>query len=383
MRRRDFIKIGSLLAGTAAQQNVYSTPTYLKKPTEGNIGIDFLHDGLSLSPKEYAALLMKLADEGKINTDNYSNGGVVEELENKFAKLFGKEAAVFMPTGTLANHIAIRHLANQNKRVVVQEQSHLFNDTGDSAQSLSGLTLIPIGENVVEFSLNQLEAIVKKTKSGRVETKIGAISIESPVRRQQDRMVTYNSMKTIADYAKNNDIKMHLDGARIFVQSVHTQTSPRQYGELFDTVYTSLYKCFNAASGAILVGSKTFTQNLFHERRMFGGGLPAVWPFAAVALYYADSFIDEYTKAWAKAETFFSMLKKEERFEITQYENGSHVVKLTVRNTDLKKFAAALAKKNILIPEPGPTAFNLKINPSINLATAEYLAKQFVDSLNG
>ena len=84
-----------------------------------------------------------------------------------------------------------------------------------------------------------------------------------------------------------------------------------------------------------------------------------------------------------KGGIVFLLLKKEERFDITQYENGSHVVKLIVRNTDHKIFVAALAKKNILIPEPGPTGFNLKINPSINFVTAEYLAKQFVDSLNG
>ena len=75
-----------------------------------------------LTPKEYADLLMRLADKGKIKPDFYSNGGVVEELEHKFAHLLGKEAAVFMPTGTLANHIAIRRLAENNRRVIVPDK---------------------------------------------------------------------------------------------------------------------------------------------------------------------------------------------------------------------------------------------------------------------
>lgn len=383
MRRRDFIRIGSLIAGTAAQQKAYATGATVKKTYSATGAIDFLHDGLSLSPQEYASLLMKLADEGRIKPDYYSNGGIVEELENKFAGLLGKEAAIFMPTGTLANHIAVRHLANNNRRVLVQEQSHLYNDTGDGSQTLSALNLVPLGENAVEFTLGQVENILKKTKTGRVETRIGAISIESPVRRQQDRMFDYSNMKTISGYAKNNGIKTHLDGARVFVQAVHTQISPAQYGEQFDTVYTSLWKCFNAASGAILAGSKAFTENLFHERRMFGGSLPAAWPFAAVALHFADGFTDEYAKAWAKAETFFLLLKKEERFEIIPFEKGSHIVRLNVRDTDRKRFAQNLAKRNIQLPEPDATGFLLKVNPSLNRDTPENLANAFREALRG
>jgi threonine aldolase len=107
---------------------------------------------------------MKLADEGKIKADYYSNTGVVEEMENKFAKLLGKESAVFMPTGTLANHIALRKLADNNRKVIVQEQSHVYNDTGDCTQTLSGLNLIPLGKQKVEFSLSDVEEIIAATK---------------------------------------------------------------------------------------------------------------------------------------------------------------------------------------------------------------------------
>ena len=383
MRRRDFIKIGSVLAGAAAQQGVNAATRHSGKNQEMHAAIDFVHDGLSFSPQEYATLLMKLADEGKIKADYYSNGGVVEELENKFAKLFGKESAVFMPTGTLANHIAVRQLANNNRRVLVQEQSHLYNDTGDCSQTLSALNLIPLGENSVEFTLAQIETIAKKTKGGRVESRIGAISIETPVRRQQDRMFDNGHIKAISDYAKNNGIKLHLDGARIFVQCVHTKTSPAQYGEMFDTAYTSLWKCFNAASGAVLAGSKTFTENLFHERRMFGSSLPAAWPFAAVALHFSDGFIDEYTKAWANAEKFFSLIKKQEKIEVVMLDKGSHIVRINIKNTDLKKFAQALAKQNITLSDPDATGFLLKINPSINRDTPENLAQYFVNALRG
>jgi threonine aldolase len=381
MNRRDFVKLGSVIAATASPFNIFAADKFSKQFNNVNQQLDFIHDGLLLSPQEYAELLMQLADEGKIIADYYSNGGVVEELENKFANLLGKESAVFMPTGTLANHIAVRHLANNNRRIIVQEQSHLYNDSGDCCQTLSGLNLIPVGENSVEFTLNEAENIVNKTKKGRVETRVGVISIETPVRRQQDRMFKYDNLKIITGFARNNEIKTHLDGARLFVQSVHSNVTPAAYGELFDTVYTSLWKCFNSASGAILAGSKTFTTNLFQERRMFGGGLPAAWPFAAVALHFADSFLEDYKTALQNAEKFFSLIQTEDSFKITKFENGSHIVGLNIKNVNLKQFSESLAKRNIQLPASDENGFLLKINPSLNRETPQNLAQYFIESL--
>ena len=374
--------MGVLLAAAETQRNSFAGINYFNKQGETNKRIDFIYDGTELSPKEYADLLIKLVDEGKVKIDNYSKGGIVEELENKFASLLGKESAVFMPTGTLANHIAVRRLANNNRRIIVQEQSHFYNDSGDCAETLSGLNLISTGDNAVDFSVNDVINIVNQTKTGRVETRIGVIAIETPVRRKQDRIFVYEKIKPISDYAKANRIKTHLDGARLFVQSAHTNIEPAKYGELFDTVYTSMYKCFNAPSGAILAGTKQFTESLFHERRMFGGGLPAAWPFAAIALYYADSFMSDYKTGWLNAQKFFSILKKEERFTFSELENGTHIVRLDIKGKDINSFRGSLGKKNIQLHEPVGNGFFLKINPTINRIQPEALAELFLDSLN-
>lgn len=379
MRRRDFVRIAGMMAPVAAQTNVFGRQR--TEPPGANKQTDFIHDGLDMSASEYATLLMQLADEGKVKPDYYSNGGIVEELENKFAKLLGKESAVFMPTGTLANHIAVRKLAGNDRRAIVQEQSHFYNDSGDCATTLSNLNLIPAGMNAVEFTLDEIDYIVKKSKGGRVLLSVGAISIETPVRRQHDLMFSYNNIKSIADYAKNNGIGTHLDGARLFVQSFHTGIDPAGYGQLTDTVYTSMWKCFNAASGAVLAGSKGFTENLFQERRMFGGSLPAAWPYAAVALHFADSFADDYKAAWQKAEKLIAAIQKEERFKVIQYENGSHVIRLNVTQANLNIFKDALAKRRILLNDPDEAGFYLKINPSLNRNSVEDVAGYFFDSL--
>src|SRR4051794_16451694 len=107
--------------------------------------VQFRSDGLGLSPAEYARLLAEIAERRGIDVDDYSRGGVVAELEERMAALLGKERAVFLPTGTLANHLAVRLLAQgRGRRVLVQQESHLWNDEGDCATQLSGLTLVPL-----------------------------------------------------------------------------------------------------------------------------------------------------------------------------------------------------------------------------------------------
>ena len=106
--------------------------------------VHFRSDGLALPPGEYADLLVRLAADPGIADDEFSREGVVAELEDRMAALLGKEMAVFLPSGTLANHLALRLLAERGRRVLVQRESHIYNDSGDCTQALSGLTPIPL-----------------------------------------------------------------------------------------------------------------------------------------------------------------------------------------------------------------------------------------------
>jgi threonine aldolase len=171
-----------------------------------------------------------------------------------------------------------------------------------------------------------------------------------------------------------------MDGARLFVQSAHTGVSPSQYSEIFDTVYTSMWKCFNAPSGAILAGAIAFTEGLFHERRMFGGGLPYAWPFAAIALHFVDGFIDDYKAAWATAERMFAILAKSHSFGVEKFDDGTHVVRLNIQGADLKKFQQSLRKRNVDIRNPDNEGVWLRINPSLNRKTVEQMVRFFSDA---
>ena len=137
-----------------------------------------------MTASDQARLLTKLADEGRIDRDSYSNGGTVGALEEQLATLLGKERAIFMPTGTLANHLAVRALAGGTGRAVVQAESHLYNDSGDCVQTLSAITLMPLASGRATFTLEELQEVIDRTSSGRVSRPVSVISLETPVRRR-------------------------------------------------------------------------------------------------------------------------------------------------------------------------------------------------------
>src|SRR6202035_4150515 len=135
---------------------------------------------------------------------------VVAELETRMAAQLGKECAVFLPTGTLANHLALRLLARRGRRVLVQAESHLYNDEGDCAQQLSGLTLVPLAPGRATMTLAEIEAAVAGAPEARVAVPVGAISIETPVRRVAGQTFDPSELEAISAFARQRGIGLQL-----------------------------------------------------------------------------------------------------------------------------------------------------------------------------
>ena len=338
-------------------------------------------DGVGLTPAQYAALLTRLLDEKKMTPDSYSIGGIVEELETECARLLGKERAIFMPTGTLANHMAVRALAGGSSRVVVQEQSHFYQDEGDCAQTLSNLTLMPLATGRATFTADEVQHLLDQTTGARVVSRVSVIAVETPVRRRQGEYVNAAELaKTIA-IAKREGIRLHLDGARLFLQAAYTGGSVAEYAKPFDTVYVSLYKYFNAASGAILAGPRDVIDGMYHGRRMFGGGLNTVWPFAAVALHYLDGFAQRYRSAVTISEDWIRGLLQKDAFTAERIPSGTNLFRLRVRGTDPAAFQKRLAAAGVVLPAPQGDAFLIGVNETLNRTTAAGLTDAFTHAL--
>ena len=335
-------------------------------------------DGVGLTPAQYAALLVRLLDEKAMTPDSYSLGGVVEALETQFARVLGKERAIFMPTGTLANHMAVRALAGGSSRVIVQEQSHFYQDEGDCAQTLSNLTLMPLAPGRATFTADEFQHLLDQTKAARVVSRVSVLAVETPVRRKQGQQFDAGELGKIIAIAKREGIRLHLDGARMFLQAAYSGEDVAAYARPFDTVYVSLYKYFNAASGAILAGPRDVIDGMYHGRRMFGGGLNTVWPFAVVAAHYLDGFSDRYTSAVRMSEDWIRGLQRHEAFAIERIPSGTNLFRLKVRGTDPAAFQKRLAARGVMLPSPQGDAFLVGVNETLNRTTASELTDTFV-----
>jgi threonine aldolase len=375
LTRRGFVELFGATAGLAT----WSPAAAVAASAVGAERVVHLTgDGIGITPPEYSALLERLCRDAAVGQDAYLLGGEVERFERHWAQLLGKEAAVFMPSGTLANHLALRALAGTKRRVVVPEMSHVYNDTGDACQTLSALTLLPLAAGTATFTRADVEAVLSRTATGRVATDVGAILIESPIRRLAGQLFDWEQITRISALARERNIGMHLDGARLFIASAYSGIAPAEYAAPFDTVYVSLWKYFNSGIGSILAGPRRVLDGMFHVRRMFGGNLAVGWPAALVARYYMDGFPDRLASAVRVSEAFYAALADNPKLRVERIPNGTNIARVTVTGVEPAVVALRLADRGIHMPAPAPGGvFALTVNETWNRTTAADLQKAF------
>ena len=353
-------------------------------PADSGTAVVFRGDGEPDSPSRLLERLAAIESGPGFESDSYSLGGSVAALERYFADALGKEAAIFMPTGTLANHLAVRALCGGKPRAIVPEQSHLHHDSGDCVQRLSSINLIPLAKGRPGFTLEELQEAVSESISGRVVSPVGAMMIESPVRRQQGRTVPYQDMKAMTDYCRSQGIRTHLDGARLYMMSAASGISPREYAALFDTVYVSLYKYFGAPFGAVLAGDSRWIDGMYHTRRMFGGGLSHACLAAALALHGAQGFEERFQTAMEKGRSLFKSLSGLDGIQVTEFEHGSNIFPMSLDDeVDAEAMADALRRSDVHVyplenPESG---FTLTVNTTILRQPNETIRDAFREAL--
>jgi threonine aldolase len=191
-------------------------------------------------------------------------------------------------------------------------------------------------------------------------------------------------LERVVAVAKANGARLHLDGARLFLASAYSGRTVDAYAQPFDTVYVSLYKYFNAPSGAILAGPKALLDDLFHTRRMFGGGLAEAWPFALVALHYLDGFSDRYGAAVRASKEFLALIGRETAFRLQSIDNGTNLFRLEAPAAKPAELRARLAADGIVLGAPNAAGrFLVAVNETFTRRPVPDLAAAFVKAARG
>jgi threonine aldolase len=220
----------------------------------------------------------------------------------------------------------------------------------------------------------------------RVAIPVGAISIETPVRRMDGAGFDFTELRRICGYAREHGIGLHLDGARLLIESVYTGIAPAAYAALFDTVYVSLWKYLNAASGAILAGPAALLDRLYHQRRMFGGGLPRAWPDATLALHCLDGFAERFAATVAAFDNLLAALREHNRVSVERPTGATNVTVLRVSGEDAASLPQRLAAEGIVIRpsrrvSPDGAEFTLHTNETILRRPIDEIIRAFTTAL--
>lgn len=355
--RRDFLKkcgiaavpllIPTIAYGSSTSKEVLSTLESQELP------VNFIFDGKGypLYPNAYLNKLSEINKNTPIEYDFYSQGGDVTKLEKKFAEITGKEAAIYLPTGTMANQIAIKLLSEDNTKVIVPENSHIYRDEADAAQSVHNKRLIPVGKGKHHYELSDLKKEISYLNAEEVfRSGLGTVVIENPVRRANGRFVPLQTIKEVTAYCKKNNYKTHLDGARIHIASAYSGVSVEEYASHFDTVYISLYKYLNTSGGAVLCGDKELIDKISHQIKIYGGTVFQNWHIASMALHHINGVENRWQQVKAKADILMKELNKLKGVQFEQLERGTNIYHLKLGSeAKAKKFAYMLSTQHKML----------------------------------
>jgi threonine aldolase len=387
VNRRNFLKTSGLTLLPAALPAVPSFAKSLHKgPVPANDPIvKFFGDGEFYDGLPYLEQLQIANSKQQLKVDRYGSGGAVDELEKKFQTLTGKAKAIYMPSGTMANQFAIAMLSGENTKVFVQETSHVYRDEADAAQSVFNKRLMPLAKNETYFTADILKKAIENLDSEEVfKSGVGCVSVENPVRRTDGRMIPIDEIKKISEYCRSKNIKLHLDGARIYMASAWSGISIKEYSGYFDTVYISLYKYLGSSGGAILCGDKTLIEKMPHMIKIHGGNMFGNWLNAAMALYKLDGIEERLQEAIKRSKEIFSALNQLPGIKISPLDGGTNIYSIKFpAGINGQKFGETLNSYFIRMPRPNENSeAKISVNETLLYREPKYIIDAIKDSIN-
>ena len=327
--------------------------------------IDFRSDTVTL-PTPGMLAYMQAAPVGD---DVFGEDPSINALEAKTAGLFGMEAGLFCPSGTMTNQLAIKTHTQAGDEVICEELSHIYQYEGGGIASNSGSSVKLLRGNRGRITAAQVLAAINPEDVHKPISTL--VSLENTCNRGGGACYDFSEIEAIQKVAKSNGLGLHLDGARIFNAIVHKKEDPKQYGNVFDSISICLSKGLGAPVGSVLLGSTPFIKKARRWRKVFGGGMRQAGSLAAAGIYALDNHIDRLKEDHTKAlEIKNALLKKDFVKEIFEVETNIVIAHIEGKY-NATQLAAALKEKNILVIAMTPALLRFVVHLDI---TSELLA---------
>ena len=251
--------------------------------------------------------MRKAMFEAEVGDDVFQEDPTVNALQEYAAGLLGKEAALFVSSGVMANQLCLNVLTNPGDEVICEKDSHIFNYESGSPAKLSGIQLYPLDGKMGVITPDQIETALRPMSAYYMpRTKV--IEVENTHNRAGGTIQPLDNIIELGKLAKKYNLNYHLDGARIWNASVATGIPVKEYAKYFDTVSCCLSKGLGAPVGSIIAGSKDFIKEAFRIRKSWGGGMRQVGILAAAGLYALKNNISRLEEDHRKAKMLAELL---------------------------------------------------------------------------
>lgn len=253
--------------------------------------------------------MLRYMFQAQVGDDVYKQDPTVNALESMVASIFGMEAAMFFPSGTMANQTAIKLLTQPGEQLIADKWAHVFNYEGGGVSFNSGVSCCLLDGNRGMITAEQVAGAINNPEFYHSPL-TSLVCVENTTNKGGGACYDMEELKKIKQVCDANNLKFHLDGARIWNALVHKKENPQDYGKIFDTISVCLSKGLGAPIGSVLVSDKATIDRALRVRKIFGGGMRQAGYLAAAGIYALQNNINRLVDDHRRAKELGVVLQR-------------------------------------------------------------------------
>ena len=305
--------------------------------------IDFRSDTVT---RPVPGMLQAMMD-ADVGDDVFEEDPSVNQLEQMSAKLFNMEAALYCPSGTMSNQVAIRCHTQPGDEVICEKQAHVYIYEGGGIAANSGTQVSPIVGDRGRITAGQIATAINPDDVHKAHTSL--VCLENTSNRGGGSCYDFEEIRKIKKLCYDNHLSLHLDGARLFNALIAKNETPEQYGQLFDSVSFCLNKGLGCPIGSVLLGKKDFIKKARRARKVFGGGMRQAGFMAAAGIYALQNHVERLREDHLRANMISAELVKKSFVQSIMPVETNIIIFEVGPSYAAKSIADAFKKKDILV----------------------------------
>ncbi len=298
-----------------------------------------------------------------VGDDVFEEDPSINRLQYLLAEKFAMEAGIFCPSGTMTNQIAIKCHTQPGGEVICDKMSHVYIYEGGGIAFNSGCQVKAVEGNYGRINALQVLESINPNDIHKAKTQL--VSLENTANRGGGSCYEFSDIQQIKEVCLKNNLKLHLDGARLFNALIAKDENPKDYGNIFDSISICLSKGLGAPVGSVLLGKKDFIEKARRVRKVFGGGMRQAGYLAAAGIFALENHIDRLALDHRHAKQIAEALSKED-FTGEMMPVDTNIIIFEVKgNFTVKSLADEFQRKGILVSAISSTQIRMVLHLDI------------------